>query len=238
MDKLLTLLKGIHDKNRIQYKNEVIGDSISTGYEVLDQAIVYGGLPKGKITEIFGAPGVGKTSVSYHVIKKAQDDNYICCYIDVENAFDKQYAKKLGIKLQELMIIQPKNGEILYLDIQKMVNAKCIDLIVIDSLPALTFAKEIPMLDDEQVRYQHMSGFIMGLITLIENSNTVLLILNQVRAMGRRPSKKIMNHYANLIIELKKIKSLKKDDILIGYQLEANIIKGLKTENPIFELYR
>src|SRR5437870_13183602 len=127
-------------------------NAISTGSIGLDAALGVGGLPRGRIIEIFGPESSGKTTLSLHIVAEAQKKGGVCAYIDAEHAMDPDYAKRLGVNVNELLISQPNSGEQALQIVETLVNTKNVDVIVVDSVAALTHQREI----EGEIGDQHM----------------------------------------------------------------------------------
>lgn len=211
---------------------------ISTGSILIDQAIGVGGLPLGRIVEIFGPESSGKTTLAMHVIAQSQKTGGICAFIDAEHALDPAYAEKLGIKTKDLIISQPDYGE-QALDIAEvLIRSGAVDVIVIDSVAALVPKAELEGdMGDVHMGLQArlMSQALRKLTPVVHKSNTVLIFINQVRAtMGGLPfadketttGGKALKFYASLRIDVRRVGSLKKGDAHIGNRVAIKIAKN------------
>lgn len=211
---------------------------ISTGSIQIDQAIGVGGLPVGRITEIFGPESSGKTTLAMHVVAQAQKNGGICAFIDAEHALDPQYAEKLGINTRDLIISQPDYGE-QALDIAEvLIRSGAVDVIVIDSVAALVPKAELEgEMGDSHMGLQArlMSQALRKLTPVVHKSKTILIFINQVRAtIGGLPfaeketttGGKALKFYASLRLEVRRVGSLKKNDAHIGNRVAIKVAKN------------
>ena len=165
-------------------KPKVNINAISTGSIGLDAALGIGGLPRGRIVEIFGPESSGKTTLSLHVIAEAQKLGGVCAFIDAEHAMDPEYSKRLGVKIDELLISQPDNGEQALEIVDSLVRSGKIDVIVIDSVAALTPKDEI---EGDMGAYhvgkqaRLMSQALRKLTAIVARSKTIVIFINQIR---------------------------------------------------------
>lgn len=165
------------------HKSEKV-ESISTGSIGLDYALGVGGLPKGRIVEIFGPESSGKTTLALHVISEAQKQGGIAAFIDAEHAFDRFYAKKLGVDIDDLLVSQPDNGEQALEIAENLIRSGAIDVIVIDSVAALTPKSEIEgEMGDSKMGLQArlMSQAMRKLTASISKTGAVCIFINQLR---------------------------------------------------------
>ena len=213
-------------------------EAISTGSILIDRAIGIGGLPLGRIIEIFGPEASGKTTLAMHVIAQAQKRGGICAFIDAEHALDVTYAKNLGINADELIISQPDYGE-QALDIAEMlVRSGVIDVIVIDSVAALVPKAELEGdMGDSHMGLQArlMSQALRKLTPVVHKSKTVLIFINQIRQnIGAMPfanketttGGNALKFYASIRIDVRKIASLKKNETNIGNRVKVRVVKN------------
>ena len=211
---------------------------ISTGSILIDNAIGVGGLPCGRVTEIFGPEASGKTTLALHVIAEAQRKGGICAFIDAEHALDASYARRLGINTDDLIISQPDFGE-QALDITEMlIRSGAVDVIVIDSVAALVPKAEIEGdMGDVHMGLQArlMSQALRKLTPVIHKSKTVLIFINQIRQkIGALPfaSKETttggnaLKFYASLRLEIRRVASLKKGDVHFGNRVAVKVVKN------------
>ena len=213
-------------------------EAISTGSILIDRAIGIGGLPVGRIVEVFGPEASGKTTLAMHVIAQAQKRGGICAFIDAEHALDVTYAKNLGINADELIISQPDYGE-QALDIAEMlVRSGAIDVIVIDSVAALVPKAELEGdMGDSHMGLQArlMSQALRKLTPVIHKSKTVLIFINQIRQnIGAMPfanketttGGNALKFYASVRLDVRRIASLKKNDVNIGNRVRVRVVKN------------
>src|SRR5579863_4657303 len=213
-------------------------EAISTGSILIDRAIGIGGLPVGRIVEIFGPEASGKTTLAMHVISQAQKRGGICAFIDAEHALDVTYAKNLGINADELIISQPDYGE-QALDITEMlIRSGAIDVIVIDSVAALVPKAELEGdMGDSHMGLQArlMSQALRKLTPVIHKSKTVLIFINQIRqnigAMPFAPKEtttggNALKFYASLRLDVRKVASLKKNEQHFGNRIAIKVVKN------------
>ncbi len=211
---------------------------ISTGSILIDNAIGVGGLPCGRVTEIFGPEASGKTTLALHVIVEAQRNGGICAFIDAEHALDASYARRLGINTDDLIISQPDFGE-QALDITEMlIRSGAVDVIVIDSVAALVPKAEIEGdMGDVHMGLQArlMSQALRKLTPVVHKSKTVLIFINQIRQkIGGLPfaSKETttggnaLKFYSTLRLEIRRVGSLKKGDVLFGNRVAVKVVKN------------
>ncbi len=213
-------------------------ETISTGSILIDQAIGIGGLPVGRIVEIFGPESSGKSTLALHAIAQAQKNNGICAYIDAEHALDPSYATKLGINTDDLIISQPDYGE-QALDIAEMlIRSGAIDIIVIDSVAALVPKAELEGdMGDIHMGLQArlMSQALRKLTPVVHKSKTVLIFINQIRQnIGAMPfanketttGGNALKFYASLRLDLRRIASVKRNGIQIGNRVRIRVVKN------------
>ena len=213
-------------------------EAISTGSILIDRAIGIGGLPVGRIIEVFGPEASGKTTLAMHVIAQAQARGGICAFIDAEHALDVTYAKNLGINADELIVSQPDYGE-QALDITEMlVRSGAVDVIVIDSVAALVPKAELEGdMGDSHMGLQArlMSQALRKLTPVIHKSKTVLIFINQVRQnIGAMPfanketttGGNALKFYASVRLDVRRIASLKKNEVNIGNRVRVRVVKN------------
>ncbi len=192
--------------------------SISTGITSLDETLEIGGIPRGRITEIYGLESSGKTTLCLNIIKTAQKEGYITAYIDAEHALDAKYANTIGVDLSKLLFNQPESGE-QGLDIAISLIKKGVDLIIIDSVAALVPEKELKGdMNDNHIALQArmMAQALRKFSHIVKKSNTVVIFINQVRdkigvIFGEKtvtPGGRALKFWAHLRLSLAKIKTL------------------------------
>ena len=210
---------------------------VPTGSLGLDSALGVGGLPRGRIVEIFGPESSGKTTLTLHVIAEAQKMGGICAFIDAEHAMDPEYAKKLGVNINELLISQPDNGEQALEITESIVRSGKVDVVVIDSVAALTPKDEI----EGDMGAQHvgkqarlMSQALRKLTAIAHKSNTVIIFINQIRMQigvmfgnpETTPGGKALKFYSSVRIDIRKIAQIKKGEDVVGARTKVKIVKN------------
>ena len=212
-------------------------DAIPTGSIGVDWALGIGGLPRGRIIEIFGPESSGKTTISLHAIAEAQKKGGICAFIDAEHALDPEYAKKLGVKVDELLVSQPDTGEQALEIVESLVRSGKIDVIVIDSVAALTPKDEI----EGDMGAQHvgkqaslMSQALRKLTAVVSKTKTVVIFINQIRMQigvmfgnpETTPGGKALKFYTSVRIDIRRIAQIKKGDEVMGGRHRVKIVKN------------
>ena len=218
---------------------EVVEDiqTVSTGSLGLDIALVVGGLPRGRVVEIYGPESSGKTTLTLQVIAEMQKMAGTCAFIDAEHALDSQYAQKLGVNLQDLLISQPDTGEQALEIVDALVRSGSVDLIVVDSVAALTPKAEIEgemgdALPGLQARL--MSQALRKLTATIKRSNCLVIFINQIRmkigVMFGNPETttggNALKFYASVRLDIRRIGSIKKGDEVIGSETRVKVVKN------------
>jgi len=212
--------------------------SISTGSLLIDEAIGVNGLPCGRIIEVFGPESSGKTTLTLQTIAQAQLAGGVCAFIDAEHALDPKYAEKLGVNINDLIISQPDFGE-QALDIAEMlVRSNAVDVIVIDSVAALVPKAELEgEMGDTHVGLQArlMSQALRKLTSIVHKSNTILIFINQIRqtisglSFGPKETTsggKALKFYASVRLDIRKIASLKKNEVHFGNRVVVKVVKN------------
>lgn len=218
-------------------KPRVDVDAISTGSIGLDAALGVGGLPRGRIVEIFGPESSGKTTLALHVVAEAQAKNGICAYIDAEHAMDPEYAKKLGVKIEDLLISQPDTGEQALEIVESLVRSGKLDVIVIDSVAALTPRDEIEGdMGAHHVGKQArlMSQALRKLTAIVAKSKTIVIFINQIRMQigvmfgnpETTPGGKALKFYTSVRIDIRRIAQIKKGEEVMGSRIRAKVVKN------------
>lgn len=217
-------------------------DSIPTGSISLDLALGVGGIPKGRVVEIYGPESSGKTTLTLHMIAEAQKKGGLAAFIDAEHALDPEYAKRIGVKLEDLLISQPDNGE-QALDIaETLVRSNGLDLIVIDSVAALTPRAEIEGdMGDSHMGLQArlMSQALRKLTAIISKTNTTVIFINQIRmkigVMFGNPETttggNALKFYASVRIEVRRTAQIKNGEKIVGNRTKAKVVKN-KVASP------
>lgn len=212
-------------------------DAISTGSLSLDIALGIGGLPRGRIIEIYGPESSGKTTLALHCIAEAQKDNGQAAFIDVEHALDPVYAEALGVDIDSLLVAQPDTGEQALEIAEKLISSAAIDIIVIDSVAALVPKAEIDgEMGDAHVGLQArlMSQALRKLAGVIGKTNCVAIFINQLRekvgVMYGNPEVtsggRALKYYSSVRIDIRRVEQLKNGTELIGSRTKAKVVKN------------
>src|SRR5450759_2661428 len=210
---------------------------ISTGSIGLDAALGVGGLPRGRIIEIFGPESSGKTTLALHIVAEAQKKGGVCAYIDAEHAMDPEYTKKLGVNINDLLISQPDNGEQALEIVESLVRTGKIDVIVIDSVAALTPKDEI---EGDMGAYhvgkqaRLMSQALRKLTAIVARSKTVVIFINQIRMQigvmfgnpETTPGGKALKFYTSVRLDIRKIAQIKKGEEVVGGRTRVKVVKN------------
>lgn len=210
---------------------------IPTGSLALDAALGVGGYPKGRIIEIFGPESSGKTTLAIHAIAQAQKNGGIAAFIDAEHAFDRFYAAKLGVDIDQLLISQPDNGEQALEIADQLISSAAIDIIVVDSVAALTPKAEIEGdMGDNKVGLQArlMSQALRKLTSTISKTNTTCIFINQLRekigVMFGNPETttggNALKFYSSVRLDIRRVTTLKDGDTPIGNQVRVKVVKN------------
>ncbi len=210
---------------------------ISSGSIGVDYALGVGGFPKGRVVEIFGPESSGKTTLAIHAIAEAQKDGGIAAFIDAEHAFDRFYAQKLGVDVENLLISQPDNGEQALEIVDQLIRSGAIDIIVVDSVAALTPKAEIDGdMGDSRMGLQArlMSQALRKLTAIIGRTNTCVVFINQLRdkigIMFGNPETttggNALKFYASIRVDVRKIGQIKNGEDVIGNRTRVKIVKN------------
>ena len=246
MDKLKTLESTISQIERNFGKGSVMKlgergvveiDTIPSGSLSLDIALGIGGLPKGRIVEIYGPESSGKTTLSLHVVAEAQKNGGTCAFIDAEHALDPVYAKKLGVNTDEMLISQPDNGEQALEIADTLVNSNAIDVLVVDSVAALVPRAEIEgdMGDSHMgLHARLMSQALRKLTGSISRSKALVIFINQIRqkigVMFGNPETttggNALKFYSSVRMDIRRIGPIKDKDEIIGNQTRVKVVKN------------
>jgi len=212
-------------------------DAISTGALALDIALGVGGVPRGRVVEIFGPEAGGKTTLSLSIIAQTQRNGGVAAFIDAEHALDPSYAQKLGVNLNELLISQPDNGEQALEIVETLVRSNAVDLIVVDSVAALTPRAEI----EGEMGASHMglqarlmSQALRKLTAAISKSKTCCIFINQIRmkigVMFGNPETttggRALKFYSSVRLDIRRIASLKSGDVVVGSRVRVKVVKN------------
>ena len=222
---------------RMGEKTTLDVEALPTGSIGLDMALGIGGLPKGRIIEIFGPESGGKTTVTLHAIAEAQKNGGIAAFVDVEHALDPVYAKALGVDIDQLIVSQPDTGEQALDIMEALVRSGAIDIIVLDSVAAMVTKAEIDGdMGDSFVGVQArlMSSAMKKLTAVIAKSNTVAIFINQVREKigimfgnpETTPGGRALKFYSSVRIEVRKGEAIKEDGETIGARTKCKVIKN------------
>lgn len=217
-------------------KTEAV-EVIPTGSISLNAALGVGGYPKGRIIEIYGPESSGKTTLAIHAIAEAQKTGGIAAFIDAEHAFDRFYAAKLGVDVDNLLISQPDNGEQALEIADQLIRSAAVDIVVVDSVAALTPKKEIEGdMGDSVVGLQArlMSQALRKLTATVSRTNTTCIFINQLRekigVMFGNPETttggNALKFYASVRLDIRKITSIKDGDNVIGNQVRVKVVKN------------
>ncbi len=211
--------------------------SISTGSINLDIAVGVGGLPRGRVIEIFGPESSGKTTLAFHVVAEAQKAGGICGFIDAEHAVDPEYAQALGVNLDELLVAQPDSGEQALEIAETLVRSGALDVLVIDSVAALVPRAEIEgEMGDMQPGLQArlMSKALRKLTAVVSKSHTTLIFINQVREKigvmfgnpETTPGGRALKFYSSVRLDIRRIGSIKDGETIIGNRTRVKVVKN------------
>ncbi len=218
-------------------KPKVDVNAIPTGSIGLDAALGVGGLPRGRIVEIFGPESSGKTTLSLHVIAEAQKRGGICAFIDAEHAMDPDYSKRLGVKIDELLISQPDTGEQALEIVESLVRSGKLDVIVVDSVAALTPKDEIEGdMGAHHVGKQArlMSQALRKLTSIVAKSKTIVIFINQIRMQigvmfgnpETTPGGKALKFYTSVRLDIRRIAQIKKGEEVMGGRVRVKVVKN------------
>lgn len=218
-------------------KQGVIVEAISTGSPSLNAALGVGGIPKGRITEIYGAEASGKSTLTYHIMASAQRNTGTAAYIDAEHALDPGYAAKCGLDIENLLISQPDTAEQSLEICEYLVRSSAVDVVVIDSVAAMVPKAELEGdMGDSHIGLQArlMSQALRKLTAAISKSNTSVIFINQIRekvgvfwgSPETTPGGRALKFYASVRIDLRRIESLKQGTEIIGNRVRARVVKN------------
>jgi len=212
-------------------------DAISTGCLSLDLALGIGGVPQGRIIEIYGPESSGKTTLAQHIVAEVQKTGGLAAYVDAEHALDPEYAQKIGVNIDELFISQPDTGEQALEIVETLVRSSAVDVIVIDSVAALTPKAEIEGdMGDSHMGLQArlMSQALRKLAGIVSKSNTTVIFINQIRmkigVMFGNPETttggNALKFYASVRIEIRRSAQIKQGEKIIGNRTKVKIVKN------------
>ena len=218
-------------------KPKVNVGAISTGSLGLDLALGIGGVPRGRVIEIYGPESSGKTTLALHIIAEAQKKGGICAFIDAEHALDPEYSKKLGVKVDDLLISQPDYGEQALEIVESLIRSGKIDVVVIDSVAALTPKDEI----EGDVGAHHMgkkarlmSQALRKMTAIVAKSKTVVIFINQIRMQigvmfgnpETTPGGKALKFYSSVRLDIRRIAQIKKGEEIVGGRVRVKVVKN------------
>jgi recombination protein RecA len=240
LDTAISQIEKAHGKGiimKLGQKDAIQVETVSTGSLGLDMALGVGGLPKGRIIEIFGPESSGKTTLTLHVVAEAQKKGGTCAFIDAEHALDPVYAKKLGVNISDLIISQPDSGEQALEIADTLVRSGAVDVIVVDSVAALVPKAEIEgEMGDSHMGLQArlMSQALRKLTGSISKSNCMVIFINQIRmkigVMFGSPETttggNALKFYASVRIDIRRIGSIKDKEDVIGNQTRVKVVKN------------
>ncbi len=212
-------------------------DAIPTGSIGLDAALSIGGVPRGRIIEIFGPESSGKTTLSLHIIAESQKKGGICAFIDAEHALDPEYAKRLGVKTEDLLVSQPDTGEQALDILESLVRSGKIDVVVVDSVAALTPKAEIE--GDMEATHVGRQARLMAmalrkLTAIVAKSKTVVIFINQIRMQigvmfgnpETTPGGKALKFYTSVRMDIRRIAQIKKGEEVVGGRVRVKVVKN------------
>jgi len=212
-------------------------DAIPTGSISLDLALGVGGIPRGRIIEIFGNESSGKTTLALHIVAEAQKKGGQVAFVDAEHALDPEYAKKIGVNVKELLVSQPDSGEQALQIVEALVRSASVDVIIIDSVAALTPKLEIEgEIGDQFIGLQArlMSQAMRKLASIVAKTKTIVIFTNQTRmrigfVFGNpetTPGGKALKFYASVRIEMIRLAQIKKGDNIVGNRIKIKVVKN------------
>ena len=240
LDAALGQIEKQFGKGSIMRMGEHVGvgvEAISTGAMSLDLALGIGGLPRGRIVEIYGPESSGKSTLAMHVVAEAQRNGGICAYIDAEHAMDPVYAKAIGVDIDEMLISQPDTGEQGLEIADMLIRSGAIDIIVVDSVAALTPRAEIEgEMGDTHVGLQArlMSQALRKLTGTLSKSRTIAVFINQLRekvgvvygSPEVTPGGRALKFYSSIRLEIRRVESLKDGAEIIGNRTRVKVVKN------------
>mgnify|MGYP001561902745 CR=1 FL=1 len=212
-------------------------DVIPTGSLALDMALGVGGVPRGRVIEIFGPEASGKSTLALHVVAEAQKLGGLAAYVDAEHALDPDYARRLGVKVNELLISQPDTGEQALEIVESLVRSGSVDVVVIDSVAALTPQAEI----EGEMGQQHiglqarlMSHALRKLTAVVSKTKTAIIFINQIRMQigimfgnpETTPGGRALKFYSSVRIDLRRAAQIKKGEEIVGNRVNVKVVKN------------
>jgi recombination protein RecA len=222
---------------KLSETSKVNVDVIPTGSIAMDLALGVGGVPRGRIIEVYGAESSGKTTLCLHIVAEAQKKGGVCAYIDAEHAMDPDYAKRLGVNTSDLLISQPSSGEQALQIVETLVKSEKVDVIVVDSVAALTPQREIEgEIGDQHMALQArmMSQACRKLSPLAAKANTIIVFINQTRmkvgmVFGNPETTTgglALKFYASVRVNLTRTAQIKSGDEIVGNRVKAKVVKN------------
>lgn len=212
-------------------------DVIPTGSISLDLALGVGGVPRGRVIEIYGPESSGKTTLTLHIVAEAQKAGGVAAFVDAEHALDPEYAKKIGVKLDQLLISQPDTGEQALDIVESLVKSGGVDVIVVDSVAALTPRAEIEGEMDQQhvgLQARLMSHALRKLTAIVAKSGTTVIFINQLRQKigimfgnpETTPGGMALKFYSSVRIEIRRAAQIQKGEEIVGNRVKVKIVKN------------
>ncbi len=212
-------------------------ESVSTGSFTLDSCLGVGGIPRGRIIEIFGPESSGKTTLTLHIAAEAQKAGGVAAFVDAEHALDTSYAKKIGVNLDELLVSQPDTGEQALEIVDMLVRSEAVDLVIIDSVAALTPKAEIEgEMGDAHVGLQArlMSQALRKLTASVSRTNCIVIFINQIRmkigVMFGSPETttggNALKFYSSVRLDIRRVASIKQGEDVIGNRVRVKVVKN------------
>jgi recombination protein RecA len=222
---------------RLGQAERLVTEAISTGSVALDIALGVGGIPKGRITEVYGPESSGKTTLALHLVAEAQRAGGICAFVDAEHALDPEYAKRLGVDINSLLVSQPSTGEEALEITDGLVRSGAVALIVIDSVAALVPKAEIEgEMGDSHMGLQArmMSQAMRKLSGSVSKTNTVIVFINQLREKigvmfgnpETQPGGKALKFYASVRLDIRRVETLKQGTDMVGNRVKVKVVKN------------
>jgi recombination protein RecA len=222
---------------RMGEKGSMAIEAIQTGALALDVALGVGGLPRGRVVEIFGPESSGKSTLAMHVVAEAQRNGGICAYIDAEHAMDPVYARAIGVDIDQLLISQPDTGEQALEIADMLVRSGALDVVVIDSVAALTPRAEIEgEMGDSHVGLQArlMSQALRKLTANLNKTNTIMIFINQLRekigvmfgSPETTPGGRALKFYSSVRLDIRRIESIKDGAEIVGNRTRVKVVKN------------
>ena len=218
-------------------KTAVACEAIPTGALALDLALGIGGVPRGRVIEVYGPEASGKTTLAQHIVAECQKKGGIAAFVDAEHAIDPEYARALGVNVDELLISQPDTGEQALEIAEELVRSSAVDVVVIDSVAALVPKAEIEgAMEDQQMGLQArlMSKALRKLTGIVGKTNTTVIFINQLRqkigVMYGNPETttggNALKYYSSVRLDIRRCDSIKKDDKDIGNRVRVKVVKN------------